>query len=241
MIAMLCLLGVGYVFSLANDAFNYRPTKERLDYYKNKFTEIESTVNSLQMANTQFRQLFSLDTKEEVLEHMNPADTGDLDMQLIKEQINRTMDSVAEIREYLSEKRDLYMATPLGWPVEGWITSNYGYREHPIKKVKMFHSGLDIASKPGTPVRATADGIVTFSGRSGGNGNLVAIAHGFGYSTYYAHNKKNAVKVGDVVKRGDIISYVGSTGSSTGPHVHYEVWKNGKDSNPKPYLKEGNW
>jgi len=239
-IAVFCLTGLGYVGSLVHDAFKYEPTKEKLDYYKNKFSEIESTVNSLQLADTQFKKLFSLNTKEDVLEHMNPADEGDLDIKAIKDQINHTMDTVAEIREYLSEKRDLYLATPLGWPVEGWITSPYGYRMHPIRHVMAFHTGIDIAAKPGTPVRATADGIVIFAGRSGGNGNLVGLAHGFGYSTYYAHNRKIIVKVGQVVKRGDIISYVGSTGSSTGPHCHYEVWKNGKDTNPKPYLKGGN-
>ncbi len=240
-IGILCLFGMGFIFNIVDDALSYEPTKQKLEFYQGKFQEIESTVSSLQMANMQFKELFGLETREDVLEKMNPSDTGELDVKLIKEQINRTMDSVAEIRDYISEQRDLYMATPLGWPVQGWLTSGYGYRMHPIKHKKIFHSGMDIATKPGTPVRATADGIVIFSGRSGGNGNLVGIAHGFGYSTYYAHNKKNAVKVGDVVKRGDIVSYVGSTGSSTGPHVHYEVWKEGKDINPSPYLKGGNW
>jgi murein DD-endopeptidase MepM/ murein hydrolase activator NlpD len=86
-------------------------------------------------------------------------------------------------------------------------------------------------------VRATADGIVSFSGWSGGNGNLVVLEHGFGYSTFFAHNKKVNVKVGQIIKRGDIISYIGSTGNSTGPHVHYEVWKDGKSVNPYKYLK----
>jgi murein DD-endopeptidase MepM/ murein hydrolase activator NlpD len=239
LVAVLCLMGLGFMYNIVGDALNYEPTRAKLEDYQQKFAEIESTVSSLKMADNQFRQLFGLETKEEVLETMNPSDTGDLDMKVIREQINRTMDTVAELREYLSQERDLYMATPLGWPVKGWLTSGYGSRMHPIKKTRAFHSGLDIAARPGTPIRASADGIVIFSGRSGGNGNLVAIAHGFGYSTYYAHNKKNAVKVGDVVKRGDIIAYVGSTGSSTGPHVHYEVWKNGKDTNPKPYLKGG--
>ncbi len=88
------------------------------------------------------------------------------------------------------------------------------------------------------PVTATADGIVSFSGWSGNSGNVIVLEHGHGFSTIYAHNKINIVKVGQVVKRGDIIAYVGSTGNSTGPHLHYEVWKEGKHINPKNFLKE---
>jgi murein DD-endopeptidase MepM/ murein hydrolase activator NlpD len=100
-----------------------------------------------------------------------------------------------------------------------------------------FHSGIDISSSPGNPVKATADGIVSFAGWSGGSGNLVVLEHGHGFSTFYAHNRKLNVRVGQKVRRGDVISYVGSTGDSTGPHVHYEIWKEGKPVNPKDYLK----
>jgi len=88
----------------------------------------------------------------------------------------------------------------------------------------------------GTPVRATADGVVNFAGWSGDSGNLVGLEHGFGYSTFYAHNKAIAVRVGQRVERGEIIAYVGSTGSSTGPHCHYEIWKDGRHINPAPFL-----
>jgi murein DD-endopeptidase MepM/ murein hydrolase activator NlpD len=99
-----------------------------------------------------------------------------------------------------------------------------------------FHSGIDLACDPGTPIHATADGIVSHSGWAGGNGNVVVLEHGHGYSTIYAHNRNNAVKVGQQVRRGDVIGYVGSTGRTTGPHVHYEVLKDGKNVNPAPYL-----
>ncbi|MEJ2182327.1 MAG: M23 family metallopeptidase [Nitrospirota bacterium] len=237
--AVLSVFGAVYVYSLALDAFAYRPTKEKLDYYQNEFAEIESTISSLKLAEKQFRKLFSLGSKDAVLENMSSTDMGALDADILKKQIEKTMDSVAEIRDYLSEQRDLYMATPMGWPVKGWISSGYGYRIHPITGRRDFHTGMDISARPGDPVDATADGIVIFAGRSGANGNLVAIGHGFGYTTYYAHNKKIAVKVGDVVKRGDVIAYVGSTGRATGPHVHYEIWKDGKNVNPKKYLKGG--
>ena len=96
---------------------------------------------------------------------------------------------------------------------------------------------MDISAAPGNPVTATADGIVSFSGWNGGSGNLVVIEHGFGYSTFYAHNKMTAVKVGQRVKKGDVIAYVGSTGNTTGPHLHYEVWKNGSPVNPKSFIE----
>lgn len=240
-VCALSIIGAGYIYAMLGAAFKYEPTAKELQFYKTQFAELESTISSLSMADKEFRNLFALDTKEEVLDSMQSTDSGSLDMELLRKQINKTIDGVAEIRDYMSEARDLYMATPLGLPVEGWTTSRYGYRTHPIKGTRDHHSGMDISARPGTPVRVTADGIVSFSGRSGANGNLVAVEHGFGYSTYYAHNKMNAVSVGQVVKRGDIISYLGSTGSSTGPHVHYEVWKNEQSVDPQPYVKGGNW
>jgi len=147
------------------------------------------------------------------------------------------MESVGEIKDYLSQQKDLYLATPMGWPVAGRISSPYGYREHPQTGLQDFHSGMDIASDPGTPVKATADGIVSFSGWSGGSGNLVALEHGLGFSTYYAHNRLVIVKAGQKVKRGDILGYVGSTGNSTGPHLHYEIWKEGRSLNPSTHIE----
>jgi len=238
---VLSLVGGVYMYTLAGAAFRYEPAKKELDYYKRQFAELEMTITSLSAANKEFRSLFELGDRGEVLENLNETDMGDIDMTYLKKQINQTIDTVGEIRDYLSEARDLYMATPMGWPVEGWLSSKFGYRVHPIKKSRKLHSGLDIATRPGKPVRVTADGVVSFSGRSGGNGNLVAVEHGFGYTTYYAHNKKNAVNVGQVMKRGDIVAYIGSTGSSTGPHVHYEVWKNGKSVDPMPFVKGGKW
>ena len=93
------------------------------------------------------------------------------------------------------------MATPKGWPLTGNVTSYYGKRKHPVTGGDDFHNGMDISASPGNPVTVTADGIVSFSGWNGGSGNLVVVEHGFGFSTFYAHNKMNAVKVGQRVKR----------------------------------------
>jgi murein DD-endopeptidase MepM/ murein hydrolase activator NlpD len=160
-------------------------------------------------------------------------------MEALRGQIRDTMETVKEIKEYLNKQKDIYLATPKGWPVEGRITSSYGNRENPLHGGHDFHSGVDISIGSGSPVRATADGVVSFSGWSGGSGNLVVLEHGFGYSTCYAHNGRNAVKAGQYVKRGDVIAHSGSTGSTTGPHSHYEIWKDGKHINPMPFLEGG--
>ena len=234
---VLWFIGMGYVFSVAVDALEYNRTKERLDYYSGQFIEMKKTITSLQNAESEFRKLFSFKTKERVLEHLDTSDNGSIDMETLKKEIKLTMESVGEIKDYLSQQRDIYVATPKGWPVSGRVSSPYGYREHPTTGARDFHSGMDIASGPGTPVKATADGIVSFAGWSGGSGNLVALEHGLGFSTYYAHNRSVVVKVGQKVKRGDILSYVGSTGNSTGPHVHYEIWKAGKALNPLTFIE----
>jgi murein DD-endopeptidase MepM/ murein hydrolase activator NlpD len=113
----------------------------------------------------------------------------------------------------------------------------YRMRIHPIYKVKILHTGIDFAAVRGTPIYATGDGIVkTVRGNLGGYGNEVEINHGYGYITKYAHMEKFAVKVGQKVKRGECIGYVGTTGSSTAPHLHYEVIKNGQKVDPIHYF-----
>ncbi|NIT03464.1 hypothetical protein GTO10_00780, partial [Candidatus Saccharibacteria bacterium] len=111
-----------------------------------------------------------MDSKEDVLENLNFSDSGAIDMEVLRLQINKTIDNVGEIKDYLSEQRDLYMATPRGWPVNGWLSSSYGSRKHPIKGTRDFHTGVDISSNPNSKIKATADGIVSFSGWSGANG-----------------------------------------------------------------------
>jgi murein DD-endopeptidase MepM/ murein hydrolase activator NlpD len=225
-----------YVITIAVQTTQYYDMKDKLSFYSSQFTELQGTINSLKKAEFDFKRIFSLGSKEKILENLDTSDTGSIDMEQVKKEIQKTMESVANIKDYLSEQRDIYMATPRGWPVSGYISSPFGYRIHPQKGTREMHTGLDIAAEPGSPVKVTADGIVSFAGWSGGSGNLVVIEHGFGYSTCYAHNKKILVQVGEKVNRGEIISYVGSTGNSTGPHSHYEVWIDGKPVNPKTYL-----
>ena len=124
----------------------------------------------------------------------------------------------------------------LGWPVSGEITSPYGYRVHPIYGTTIYHSGIDIGVDEGTPVHAADGGVVVWSGWMGGYGYAVVIDHGNGLSTLYGHNSELAVDEGQSVAKGQVISYAGSTGNSTGPHVHFEVRVNGDPVDPMGYL-----
>lgn len=234
---VLWCFGTVYVISIAVDTFEYYKMKERLNYYSQQFFELNATILALKKAEDEFKRLFSLGSKDKVLENIDTSDRGSIDMENLKQQIRKTIETVGEIKDYLHLQRDIYVATPKGFPVEGNISSNYGKREHPRSGENEFHTGLDISTSHGNPVRATADGIVSFSGWSGSSGNLVVVEHGHGFSTFYAHNKMNTVKVGQKVRRGDVIGYVGSTGNSTGPHLHYEIWKDGIPVNPLTYIK----
>jgi len=118
-------------------------------------------------------------------------------------------------------------------PVHGRLTSNFGSRFHPILGYRRFHAGLDLAAAAGTPIVAAADGKVVSAGWAGGYGRAVAIVHASGIETKYGHMSRIAAYAGEVVRRGDVIGYVGSTGLSTGPHLHFEVLKNGRPVNPQ--------
>ena len=144
--------------------------------------------------------------------------------------------SFSAIFSQLEGKRNLLAATPSIRPLKGWVSSRFGYRESPFTGRREFHRGLDIATHAGSPIIAPADGLVTFAGRKGLMGNMVAIEHGFGMVTRYGHAQKLLKKKGARVKRGETIALVGNTGRSTGPHLHYEVRLNGVAVNPVNYF-----
>ena len=121
-------------------------------------------------------------------------------------------------------------------PVSGRISSSYGYRRHPIYKVRKLHTGIDIAAPSGTRIRCAGDGTVVHSARWGGYGNCIIVDHGGGLATLYGHCSRLGVTNGQSVTQGQVIGYVGSTGMSTGPHLHFEVRKDGRPVDPNPYL-----
>ena len=131
-------------------------------------------------------------------------------------------------------KDDVFLA---GRPVEwGWMSSRYGRRTDPFTGRLAWHKGVDFAGKEGSSVIAVAAGVVTWSGDRHGYGEMVEINHGGGYVTRYGHNKENLVQVGEIVKKGQVVAKMGSTGRSTGPHVHFEVFKNNRPQNPAKYI-----
>jgi murein DD-endopeptidase MepM/ murein hydrolase activator NlpD len=146
--------------------------------------------------------------------------------------------SFQELDDFFKNQKSFLSSTPSIWPTRGWVTSSFGFRKSPFTGLREKHEGWDIAARSGAPVRATADGVVVVEGREYGYGNLVEVDHGYGIVTRYGHNSKHLVKVGDRVRRGQVVSLVGNTGRSTGPHLHYEILLNGVPVSPKNYILE---
>jgi murein DD-endopeptidase MepM/ murein hydrolase activator NlpD len=235
----LLVLTVGAVqsYRLFVNGLKYTFLMYKVDFYNQKFSEWKSTVTALKETERDFRKIFSLKSKDEVLDTVDTSYSGDIDIENLMGEIQKTVERVDEIKDYLRIQKDIYMATPKGYPAEGNISSPYGMRYNPFGAERTFHSGVDISATPGTPIQATADGVVSYSGWTQPSGYVVVIQHGCGFSTAYAHNRGNAVKVGQRVKRGETVGYIGSSGKSTGPHVHYEVWEKGKRINPSKFLQ----
>jgi murein DD-endopeptidase MepM/ murein hydrolase activator NlpD len=155
------------------------------------------------------------------------------------EEVRYRQETFSELIDHVTREQEQLAATPCIWPVDApdmWISSGFGYRVDPISGKRAFHEGTDIVAPLKSPVVATADGVVTAAGWEGGLGWVVTINHGHGYKTRYGHNHKLLVKKGDKVRRGDPIALEGSTGRTTGPHVHYEVICDGENVNPYRYL-----
>ena len=146
--------------------------------------------------------------------------------------------SFERLEQAWGDRLKVLASTPSLAPVSGFFSDGYGWRRDPIDGSREFHKGVDIVAPTGTPVRAAADALVTAAGRMSGYGSMVHLAHGYGMGTRYGHMSRIVVTPGQRVKRGDIIGYVGSTGRSTGPHLHYEVFRAGGQVDPRKYLGE---
>ena len=158
---------------------------------------------------------------------------------LLREVLEGLESRLRSVQTDLDNRNALAAATPSIWPAHGWLTSTVGHRQDPITGEREFHEGLDIAADRGSRVFSTADGKVIQASYEGGYGNLVVVDHGYGLETRYGHLSAYRVGVGAQVKRGDLVGLVGSTGRSTGPHLHYEVRVNGRLLNPLHLLLNG--
>jgi murein DD-endopeptidase MepM/ murein hydrolase activator NlpD len=155
----------------------------------------------------------------------------------LKDLLGALEDRLTTVRKGVEGRQALVAALPRLWPLTtGWLTSNFGDRTDPITGEAERHTGLDISAKRGTAVFATADGTVQLASFNGSYGNCVELSHGYGITTRYGHLSKFAVEVGQQIKRGDVIGYVGATGRTTGSHLHYEILLNSKPINPLQFL-----
>ncbi len=184
--------------------------------------------------------MHELDGMELMPSMLSPAESWAYDVQGRVEQLlelsKQIEPQVGRLVESAEDERARRSAYPNMWPVDGIYTSGFGYRRSPFDKVTRFHSGVDISAPAGTKVRAAASGVVVRSEYTGGYGNVIDIDHGYGVKSRYAHNTELFVKVGQVIQQGQVISSVGATGRSTGPHLHFEIMVDDHKVNPMAYL-----
>lgn len=170
---------------------------------------------------------------------LDMANGIDADLAALEQRIDARERQLSVLESLMIDGEWIARISPRGLPIsEGWPSSPYGKRRDPFTGRRAWHKGIDFAGAEGSDIIAVADGVVSWAGRRSGYGLMVEITHGNGYATRYAHNKTNTVKLGDQVSAGQVIGYIGSSGRSTGPHVHFEVWKDGEVTNPSPYLAE---
>ncbi|HWR32728.1 MAG TPA: M23 family metallopeptidase [Chitinophagaceae bacterium] len=227
---------------------NYRQLNNRVKSIQQQMQELEKRDNNVYRAIFEANPVPDSARAKEIAEQMEIAALEKIkDNQLVasitatinnlSSRIEAQKKSYNEVDELIKNKEQLLSHTPAIQPVSNKdlnrIASGFGYRIDPVYKTAKMHEGLDFAAPQGTPIYATADGTVTTAGSTGnGFGNHVIINHGYGYETLYGHMVRVKTSVGQIVKRGQVIGWVGSTGKSTGPHCHYEVHKYGQKIDP---------
>lgn len=199
-------------------------------YSKTTMTSKELVVGAKEIDNLQ--ELYAVSERKQ-MEFLDELD------QTLKE-IGGTKKNIGysynDLTDFLGQEKLVTDSVPSIWPTVGWVSSKFGYRISPFTGRRVFHEGLDIANRFGTPIRSTAKGIVLFSGEKNEYGNSLTIDHGFGYITRYSHCSELLVNAGDLVEKGQLVAKVGNSGKSTGPHLHYEIRINGLPVNPMRYI-----
>ena len=224
--------------------------KNKMDFFSKKLITITAQMHTINSLGNKLANIAKIDKKD--LNFKKPKYIGGTNKVSIEFEYNSDFDKYLDnlLSELSNKVDDLNYASkiinnlemkeqffPMGFPSnQGYISSNYGERLNPISKKQHFHKGIDIAHKLETDIFSLAAGKVIFSGKKYGYGNLVIIDHLNGYTTKYAHNNRNLVKQGDIIKKGQLIAKMGSTGHSTGPHIHLEVLKNNKNINPNKFI-----
>lgn len=229
-----------------------RTSQAQLDALSLRMAQIQAQVMRIDGLGQRLVELADLDSGEfnfgETPAQGGPVEAAELDTHYAEPDFMRELETLSAqlkdrerqliVLEDLLQNRHLSkLGRPSGRPVlDGWLSSHFGRRTDPFTGRPALHAGVDFAGKAGSDIVAVAPGVVTWSARRSGYGNLVEINHGNGYVTRYAHNQRNLVKVGQTVKKGQVVAQMGSSGRSTGPHVHFEVLRDGKPVNPARYL-----
>jgi murein DD-endopeptidase MepM/ murein hydrolase activator NlpD len=157
-------------------------------------------------------------------------------LQGIDQTVSALTEKSSRLQAFFEDQQELLAATPSIWPVRGYLSASFGNRKDPFTGMPDFHPGIDISTPRGTKIVAPADGVVVFVGRKRGYGKALVINHGYGVVTRYGHLDGHNVRTGQRVRRGDVIAFVGNTGRSTAPHLHYEVWLNDQLRNPIEFI-----
>jgi len=231
--------------------------KSQIQFFSARIEDLEKQISKLKEFDKKIRIIANLERGQETAPFMgmggpSPSDIRDklkkekddaglvqqmrTDIERLQSEAVSREDSLSELEKLLQVKKEMLTHTPSVWPVQGWVTSGFGYRTSPFTGLTQMHEGLDISNRVGTPVIAAANGIISDIGNDTAHGKVVVIFHGFGMTSRYSHLSKVLVKVGQRVKRGDKIAEVGMTGKTTGPHLHYEVKMNGISVNPARYI-----
>jgi murein DD-endopeptidase MepM/ murein hydrolase activator NlpD len=260
-------ISAGYLYSRHIDYLRIRADHElmklKVVFFAQEVKKSQEMLEQVKENDEQVRALLQMKSKKAIIESETQAQGGptiddahDLSMVLsgklnemsredivrqttaLQEETQHRLSSYREIFSHVQAERALFLATPNLWPCTGHLTSVFGFRIHPLSHRNEFHAGLDIANSRNTPIYATSDGLVRIASWQPGYGRMVIIDHGFKFTTLYGHMNRLLVKEGQRVHRGQMVGLMGSTGSSTGDHCHYEVRYKGNVVNPVRYLKK---
>jgi murein DD-endopeptidase MepM/ murein hydrolase activator NlpD len=244
-------------FELARLRQETETQKSQIQFFSAQIEDLEKQLSKLKDFDKRIRIIANLEKGQETTSLMgvggpSPSDIREklksekdekgliqqmrTDVERLQSEAISREGSLSELEKLLHTKKEILTHTPSIWPTMGWVTSGFGFRTNPFTGLTQMHEGLDISNRVGTPVVATAEGIISDIGNDLVHGKILVISHGFGMITRYAHLNKFLVRVGQKVKRGDKVAEIGMTGRTTGPHLHYEVKLNGIPVNPLRYI-----
>jgi murein DD-endopeptidase MepM/ murein hydrolase activator NlpD len=260
------LIGLGAGQSSREELESLRAANENLqvenDSYRAATGELASQISTLQTALTQLGEQAELDAVTRRAIESLPAVVksramGGAEMPsdltrktaskgvpestfgVLQSLLGAIENRLTSVRGRVESQKALARATPSFWPLrQAWLSSGYGTRKDPFTGLMDFHAGLDLSADRGTPVLATADGVVESAGYNGNYGNSIVLTHGYGIATRFGHLSGYAIRIGQQVKRGDVIGYVGATGRATSAHLHYEILVGGRPINPLSLLSK---